>query len=243
MASLSPSRLVIADNGNSSVKLLNVSNKTICDQISLLTAPWDILAISDEKVAVTLPDTSSIQIIWVTADKLVLLQSTRASGNCYGICGFNDNLVVTLPDRREIEFMDLEGKPTPSIIKCGKNRAGKLLKPFYIIADDRFIYVSDKEGLIFKINGEGDFIDSYEGLNQPRVIAIFDNGFILVSEYETGKIRSIKSDFSGYNVLLENLERPWAVCWCKYTGKLFVSFDRHVAALDNFVKIFDVKKA
>ncbi|XP_052816747.1 protein wech-like [Mya arenaria] len=60
---LSSGHLLLADCKNNSAKLVDVTNRIVTSRIQLPSGPWDVCTLPDDQAAITLPNTSMIQLL------------------------------------------------------------------------------------------------------------------------------------------------------------------------------------
>ncbi|XP_053402400.1 uncharacterized protein LOC123548442 isoform X2 [Mercenaria mercenaria] len=237
MVLLSPSKLILADNRNSSIKMVDLNNSSIADRLPLDTQPWDITLVTGDLLAVTLPNKASVQFMSVSSNKLSLGETLKVDGRCHGISYFQEKLVLTrsYPGKQCLQFIDLKGMVLKKYIKISDSEM-----PCNVTSNNHYIYVSDAEGAVLRLDGEGEQIGGkYDGLNQPRSLATLeDEESILVCEYGNGKIQNISCDLTRASAWLEGLTSPWGICWCGTSRKLYVSYAKNDETYDNVVHIY-----
>jgi hypothetical protein len=110
--------------------------------------------------------------------------------------------------------------------------------PWFIIRNRNYIYVSDRDMMtVTKLNLQGDVIGSYSGMSAPVGMSLSDDGTVFVCDKERNVIEEISRDCSTGKVVLQDLKRPRALCWCGKTKKLFYSFQAWEEKYDNFLHI------
>ena len=113
---LSEKYLILADSGNSSVKLLNLDEKSVEAHFQLSTAPTDIAVVSQEKVAVTLPDIMSVQFVIVSRFENSSCQSDSSS--CCSESTDRDKSEINKPVLHMGETIKVKGKCNKLVYNC-----------------------------------------------------------------------------------------------------------------------------
>ncbi|XP_060568473.1 uncharacterized protein LOC132727043 [Ruditapes philippinarum] len=234
MTLLTPGLLIITDYNNDAVKMVDISSQSVSDQLQLDDIPWDITTVTSTELAVTLPDKQTIQFISISSNKLIKKHTVKVDGECYGISCYQGKLVVSFLNPAKLQIFDMNGTILTTI--DGKN----IFKyPWYITCNRSSIYVSDWDmKTVTRLNWQGDVIGSYSGMSDPRGMSLSDDGTVFVCDWERNVIEEISGDCSTGKVVLQDLKRPWAVCWCGETKKLYYSCNALDAKYDNFIHIY-----
>ncbi|XP_060573335.1 uncharacterized protein LOC132731217 [Ruditapes philippinarum] len=238
MTLLTPDLLIITDFNNKAVKMVDTSNQSVSDQLQLDGKPWDITQVTSTEVAVTLPYKQAMQFISVSSDKLIKKHIVKVDGECNGISCFNSNLLVSFCDPAKLAILDSNGTILTTI--DGQNI---FQLPWYITCNSSSIYVSDWDmKTVTRLNWQGDVIGS-GGMSAPRGMSLSDDGTVFVCDHGRNVIEEKSGDCSEGQVLIHNLFKPSAVCWCGNTKKLYTSCDAaNVGSITgNFLQIFNLQ--
>jgi hypothetical protein len=71
-------------------------------------------------------------------------------------------------------------------------------------------------------------------------MSLTDDGTVFVCDWKRNVIEEISGDCSTGKVVLQDLKRPGAVCWCGETKKLYYSCNAWNAKYDNFLHIHNL---
>ncbi|XP_060559946.1 uncharacterized protein LOC132719987 [Ruditapes philippinarum] len=216
---LTPDLLIITDINNNAVKMVDISSQSVSDQLQLDDGPWDITRLTSSELAVTLPNKQAIQFISISSNTLQKKHTVKVDGYCRGISCYQGKLVLSFLSPAKLQILNMKGAILTTI--DGKN----IFKhPDYVTCNRSSIYVSDCGiNTVIRLNWQGDVIGSYSSMSKPRGMSLSDDGTVFVCDWERNVIKEISEDCStGMNVL-ENLNSPYAVCWCGETKKLYYS--------------------
>ena len=122
--------------------------------------------------------------------------------NSFGHCGSGDGefrqpddiaqdragrLYVSDSDNNRVQVLNHKGQ---FLFAISKTKSDSLSCPLGICVDDQFVYISERWNKcvsVFKTSGE--FVTSFGQFGDPAGIAIDDDGFVHVSDYEfEGKV-------------------------------------------------------
>ncbi|XP_060573341.1 uncharacterized protein LOC132731221 [Ruditapes philippinarum] len=236
MTLLTPDLLIITDCNNNAVKMVDTSSQSVSDQLQLDDRSWDITRVTSTELAVTLPNKQTIQFISISSNKLIKRHTIKVGGECRGIVCYQGNLVVSFCNPTKLQTLDMNDTILTTI--DGKN----IFKdPWYIICNRSSIYVSDcKKKTVTRLNWQGDVIGSYSGMSYPTGMSLSDDGTVFVCDWERGVIEEISGDCSTGKVMLQNLKRPWAVCLCRETKKLYYSCYTLGEKYGNYLHIYNL---
>ncbi|KAH3775477.1 hypothetical protein DPMN_176880 [Dreissena polymorpha] len=227
--------LALADCNNSAVKILDVNTNTIVEYHQLPAAPWDITALPNDELAVTLQLRKEIQII--SKYRAMFL---KVDGDCRGIDFLfkHNSLVVSYVDPEKVEILDLQGV----VLKSFTFREGNVmfLRPHYVCSssNEDYIFVSDTmKHTITKLSVTGDTFESYSDpeLAEPEGLCSTSDGGLLVCSYSQNYIHLVSKNLERISALLssaEGIEEPQAIYYDWKTNKLYV------ALYKNNIKVF-----
>ncbi|XP_060565923.1 uncharacterized protein LOC132724959 [Ruditapes philippinarum] len=219
MTLLTPDLLIITDHDNKAVKMVDISRQSVSYQIKLDDKPWDITTVTSTELAVTLPYNQTIQFISISSNKLIKKHTMKVNGDCYSISCYQDKLVVTYCFPVKLQILDMNGTMLTTI--DDRNIFKDL---YYVTCNRSSIYVSDSEmKSVTRLNWQGDVIGSYSCTSEPRGISLSDDGTVFVCGLERNVIEEISEDCSTGKVVLQDVIRPFGVCWSEETKKLYFS--------------------
>jgi tetrahydromethanopterin S-methyltransferase subunit G len=101
-------QLFAVDYFNESIKKIDIHKGTI-KQKQFKSSPCDITIVSSNSLAVTLPDSKTIQFISFSPDSLSLKNKLKVDGECYGISHHQGKLAVTFTNPAKLQIMDMKG--------------------------------------------------------------------------------------------------------------------------------------
>jgi len=106
LAFVSPDKILIADEGNSNVKLFTEDGHLI-SSLTLQSEPWDVAILGDDAAVVSCPTTKHVNFI-IFNELLSLQKSIEFEKKCYGLACANEEIFVAMED--EVKIIDYEGK-------------------------------------------------------------------------------------------------------------------------------------
>ena len=228
-------KLVVTDMYNESLKLFDTEYKVVA-QYKLLTAPWDVASIKDQKIVVSFPKERRLQ--YFTANNS--FQPGKKIGrysSFYGVDYHQDKIFVTCPRDKpaNVKILDMEGKILKQIgTQPGQN--SYFVDPLFIAVryDGRMIYISDSAcntitGLELKLNGKTVTHEEPKG-NLFGGIAPLPDGSIYLCEYNGKKILNFSYDCRYIGDLTEitgEKNSPTSITYCPKQGRLVVFTQRY----------------
>jgi len=142
MALLTSDRLVVVDNGNQSVKLVDVVQGKVLHQLEVGSMPWRVCSLPGTRAAVTLPFNNTILILDCD-NQLSIVNTITVHGRCEAVAYSNDHLIVLCTHPSKIEILTMNG----GVVKQRDLELSKTYLYIYLsgIAEDNVtsIYVSD----------------------------------------------------------------------------------------------------
>jgi hypothetical protein len=236
MTLLTPDLLIITDYFNNAVKMVDTSSQSVSDQQQLDAGPQDITRFTSSELAVILPDIQTIQFISISSNKLIKKHTIKVGGECRSISCYQGKLVVSLRSPAKLQILDMNG--TILTTTDGKN----IFKdPWYITCNRSSIYVSDCDmKTITKLNWQGEVIGSYSAMGYPTGMSLSDDGTVFVCDNGNCVIEEISGNCSTGKVVLQDLKRPWTVCWCGKTKKLYYSCYAWGEKYGNYLHIYNL---
>ncbi|XP_045206765.2 E3 ubiquitin-protein ligase TRIM71-like [Mercenaria mercenaria] len=232
--------LIVADYGNFSIKMIDSKSYSIIGLLKLDRSPWDVTTVSEDKLAVTTPYSKEIQFVSFKSNRLKRKGTIKVEGTCYGIYCYKEQLIVLFKSPAKLQIIDLKGKVLKSVTK---NILGVDIfsNPGYVTASSSSIYVSDREKkAVIQLNWQGDVTGVYRVLRAPAGLAMLADGSVFLSDYhdKSCSIKNIPGDCTRGEVVLKDLRKPFAICWCEANKTLYISSFTQYASADNFVSVY-----
>jgi len=257
LAQLSPSRLLIADSWNKSVKIASCDpqNAGVLACVRLPNSPFDVTLTPGDVAAVTIPDTQNIVFFQTHSDQLQQVQPLgtsqkefNLSGRGYGIHFYNGRLFVVIEqkDNKYCYIAELNLTDGTEL-----KRFSEELPPRsrYITTMKSKVYVTYPEGVLrlkdtdlrrrrsFRSRlVEEQPVKHVSTLRHLHGIVEVDGDILVCSESNAGvyRVLNVGSMFRGA-VLAVN--QPRAVCFCPDSRRLFVSHPRSIGNKANFLTV------
>ncbi|XP_060607278.1 uncharacterized protein LOC132759508 [Ruditapes philippinarum] len=230
-------QLFVADNSNSSIKMIDIKTDAI-KQLQLESDPWDITIVTRDTLAVTLINIKTIQFISFSSNSLALKNKLKVDGDCRGISHHQGKLAVTFKYPGKLQIMDLKGNIKITVEK-DSNGDNIFNSPRYVTTNSHSIYVSDiGTDQVIWFNWQGEMIGRNVDIERPRGISLLDDGSLFVSDYRAECIYIVSGDCKDTTTVLENVENPYAVCWCAETSTLYLSTNSYKAERNNIIKMY-----
>jgi hypothetical protein len=236
MILVTPDLLIITDCNNKAVKMVDTGSQSVSDQLQLDDEPEDITRVTSTELAVTIPSKQTIQYISISSNKLINRHAVKVGGECHGISCYQGKFVVLFLYPTKLQILDMNGTILTTI--DGKN----IFKDAWHITCNRSsIYVSDDAmKTITKLNWQSEAIAIYCGMSFPTGMSLSDDGTVFVCDTERNVIEEISGDCFTGKVVLQDLDGPWAVCWCGETKKLYYSCNALDEKYSNFLQIHNL---
>lgn len=217
-------QMVFVDNKYDCL-VLHEKDGSLNRTIDLLSKPYDVAYINENKITVT--QDSEILIINLETD--LTERWIDLGWKCYGISYINGMLVVTLEDGKGIRILDIEGNTIRSIDNHTQGVTNAYLHGdklyFTILPDDNKVYCSNANGYV-------SWTFQHQRLKGPRQIRVDKNGFLFVV-YETSlTVAVISPDGKNSKVLLceqDGLHLPKAIS--HFNNKLLICNSTSCTAL------------
>ncbi|XP_052817530.1 uncharacterized protein LOC128243674 [Mya arenaria] len=185
-ALMSPGLILIAHNGNQSVKLLDVTANSIRSRLQLPGQPWDVCVLPDNKAAVTIPEKAIVQLLKKSTKggKLVLDRKIEVSDGCRGIAFYDNHLYISFIRYARIEVMTISG----SIAKTIRTYMGQtsFQTPNYLTVSaftQPTLYVSDyNSNTVLQLSMDMKVLREYqnEQLKGPMSVVAVGSGQLFV---------------------------------------------------------------
>ncbi|KAL3887894.1 hypothetical protein ACJMK2_000282 [Sinanodonta woodiana] len=139
---LHDSRFLLVDHGNLRLKICGLDFHCQ-DNMAFSKRPWNVCALSEREVAVTVPSLKIIQIFEI-CPTIQKLRDIRTKLECWGIAAIKDQLVITTgKDEHCILIIDKAGTDIMSF-RSRSYQSEQLLKPMRVLNDvmKSVVYVS-----------------------------------------------------------------------------------------------------
>jgi hypothetical protein len=232
MTLLSPHLLIITDRENSAVKMVDIGGMSVLDQQCLDSKPRDVTSVSQNELAVTLPDNRTIQFISVSRNNLKKKHTIKVDGNCYGISCRKDKMVVSFWISPKVQILLIDG----TVLQTIQNKI-IFESPSYITTNDNCIYVSDfKRKIITMLNWQCEVTGKYVCTDSPRGLTMSDDGTVFVCYFNNNTIEEKSINCTKRQVVVKDVPGPQTVVWSAETCTLFTSSLCNTE--QNFIKIF-----
>jgi hypothetical protein len=233
MILFTPDLLSITDYSNRAIKMVDISGKSVLDQLCLDSDPWDVTLVSQYELAVTLPSKKTIQFLSVSRNTLKKKHTLKVEGTCRGVSCHKDKLVVSFVNPAKVQILLIDGTILQTI------QDEKIFKsPDYHTTCDNYIYVSDYNmKTITKLNWQCEVKGKYVSADKLYGLTMSEDGTVFVCNYGNDTIEEISGDFTKGQVVVKNVQCPHIVVWSAETCTLFTSF-QECNEEDNFIKIF-----
>ncbi|XP_045208281.2 uncharacterized protein LOC123560085 [Mercenaria mercenaria] len=232
MALFPPSRLIVTDHLNLSAKMVDTQTQYVMDQIELTSEPWDVALVTNNVFAITLPVEQRIQFISALSSSVAKLHTWKVDGKCKGISCYQNKIVVSFEDPGKLQILDMSGKlqTTTSTVKV----------PNYVRTNGSSIYVSDRDNkAVVRFNWQGHIIGQYNDIDFPAGLVLNEDGSLYVCDHAVkNAIHKLSGDCIVGKIVLMDLNRPFALCWCNKESKLYVSSFTREAKYDNYINIY-----
>jgi len=140
IAVVSPTRLLVTDHTNRTLRLVYSQNGSVVSQVSLPGLPFGVCLTGDGRAAVNLPNETRIQFVRLDGDTLSLDKSITVKGFVLGIVSSNNHLVLSYLDPGRMERITMEGRITHGL---NNQTAGRELfkEPYFMTTShDGHIY-------------------------------------------------------------------------------------------------------
>ncbi|XP_045191525.1 uncharacterized protein LOC123548384 [Mercenaria mercenaria] len=225
---ISPSRIVLADYQNNCVKLVDIDQGELLGRYELCGKPEDIALVNENLVAVTLPNTQKIQMLYFT--KMGMFKEShdiKVNGKGRKIACQNDTLIVAYSV--SVEIMDNNGKVVKRITYSDFSWIVNLAfahnsKTFYVTNS----VSNDKPTAVYKFDFCGNVLAIFKDttLLDVRGLTLTPDDTVLVCNWaDDGSIYVLSSECKKIKEILQHNEHvKWSYCvsFCEQTNKLFL---------------------
>ncbi|XP_052815709.1 uncharacterized protein LOC128242556 [Mya arenaria] len=229
LALLSPGIFLLTYWENHTVKLMNVTTRTVMSRLELPGEPWDVCVLPDDQAAVTLSDNSIIQLLSTKGGQLSCGKKIKVSSGCRGIGYYNNRLYVSYTSNPRIEVMTIDGH----IISTFQKDDGRQLfqRPLYLTVSASTpptLYVSDSIAhTVHQLSLDGKVLGEYsnETLKHPMSVVQVGPGQLLVCGSTSHNVMLLtERDGKMAEILGRNDKAtcPYSVAFCPYTRTIVV---------------------
>jgi hypothetical protein len=240
-------KIVLCDYDNKKLKMLHRSTYEVTNQFDLPGLPWQLCAISDNSIAVSLGKLREIQYFSLQYN-IQKSGSFSTDHNCYGLAYANDNLYVSDSDTYIYiysEFGIKQKQVTNTLLKSPSFINSWLdisLKNLAVTDDGSRIFVTHPTNGLIMLDTEGKEVQQYNGIQLQHAYGchyLSGNKGLLVCGMESNNILLFGSD----GEIIQQVLR-WdgghdykLVCCNQERTKMIVCRDG-----TYYIDIFDVKK-
>jgi hypothetical protein len=212
--------------------MVETLSQSIVDELSLDANPWDVTIVSSSKIAVTIPNTQTIQFAKICSGKLKKINSIMVNGHCQGLSFFQGKLVVTFSEPAKLQILETNGDIQTTV--SGQNI---FCYPEYVATDMNSIYISDwKLKQVTRLNWQGNVTGVFCDLAEPGGIALTEEGTVFVGDNSKHSIEEISGQCAKIQAVLRDPKCARALCWCKEKNVLY--FSSEVAQVNNYLQIY-----
>ncbi|KAH3713112.1 hypothetical protein DPMN_072878 [Dreissena polymorpha] len=249
-AVLSPTRLVLVDNNNMAVKMVDTKERVVITTVRFKSEPRDVTVLTRlDAIAVTLPEEWKIQFLSTRYYNIFeLLSAIVVNGKCECVDYCDGKLFVSYlfssPSR--VEIMTLDGTVL-KVLKRDSEGNPLFTWPDYLTVWKDHIFISNYwNSTVLKLTTEGAVVSSYHdaGLRWPRGVISTGDGHILICSRYTNNIHIITDAGVKVGILLcakDGLERPWSLCYCPASRRLYVSSYSPQEKHGNYIRVYQFK--
>ncbi|XP_053402054.1 E3 ubiquitin-protein ligase TRIM71-like [Mercenaria mercenaria] len=244
-------RIVLADMYNENLKVAD-SNFHLVTQTKLSSEPWDICAISDDQIIVSLPREKKLQYFTISstihpAKKIGASVPSVKNSQYYGVAYHQDKLYVTCPkdDPPNIKILDMQGAQLREIAATSQDQEQSLFSdPLYIVVrhDGKMVYVSDSGNQsIITVDLKKDGTNTEYAMplaNPPGGITSQIEGDIYICGFKTNSIHVMNKQGEFQDEIIGSeggLYSPQSMAYSGTTKLLIVTMQK-----SDMVKVFRI---
>ncbi|XP_052776648.1 uncharacterized protein LOC128214294 [Mya arenaria] len=228
-ALLSPGLVLLSDYNNCSVKLVDLTTRTVTSRLQLPDNPYDVCVLPGDQAAVILRTNSMIQLMSTTGGQLSCGKEIKVSSGCRGIAYNNNRLHVSFVSDPRVEVMTLDGH----IISTFQTDDGKKLfqRPYYLTVSASTpptLYVSDHNAhTVLQLSLDGKALREYSDkkLEYPASVVAVGPGQLLVGGWTSHNV-ILLTEWDGKMAEIlghkDGLTHPYSVSFCPYKRAIVV---------------------
>ncbi|XP_052818239.1 uncharacterized protein LOC128244261 [Mya arenaria] len=240
-ALLSTGLFLLTDYNNNSVKLVDLTYRTVTSRLQLPGRSWDVCVLPGGQAAVTLPNNSMIQLMSTTGGQLSCGKKIKMSSKCCGIAYYNNILYVSFISNPRIEAITLDGH----IISTFQKDDGKQLfqSPHYLTvsaSSPPTLYVSGQYQIhtVHQLSLDGKALREYSDkkLEYPKSVVAVGPGQLLVCGYGSHNVMLLTewdgkmAEILGQKDVMTN---PYYVSFCPHKLAIIVGMYK-----GDYLKVF-----
>jgi len=242
IAVVSPTRLLVTDWTNDTLRLVDSQNGGVVSQVSVPGTPFRVCLTGDGRAAVTLRDEKRVQFVRVDGDTLSLDKSITVKGTVVGIVSSNNHLVVSYHSPGRVEKITMEGRVTHEL---NNQTAGRELfkNPYFITTSHGgHIYIPDGgTHTIVQLDHNLQVLQVFTSsmMKGPRGIVSVSNNQVVVADLYSHNILVLDTTTGTLTALLgdaEGIQYPYAVDWCPDSQKLYVGLHGVIGNLNVYTR-------
>jgi hypothetical protein len=234
-ALLNTNNLVLADCNNNKIKLISIENKRVQEEKALDSNPFDIVVMSQDQFAVTMPDIKEI-VVMTTHDELSCVRSIKVDRSCYGIDYNQDRLYVACLSPASVIILNTQGDIVNNI---PLNLLSSLYTPYITVRrkDSKLLFISDRGNKsIASVSLQGEVTATYghTDLKVPRGMLLLGDGSLLVCCFN-GTIHKVNGDWKQGNIMCKGVTNAKSICYSDHHDEVYVG------CLGDKLKVFGTK--
>jgi len=242
IAAVSPTRLLVTDNINRTLRLVDSQNGGVVSQVSLPGKPRGVCLTGDGRAAVALPNEKRVQFVRVDGDTLSLDKSITVKGTILGIVSSSNHLVVSNQNPGRVEKITMEGRVTHEL---NNQTAGRELFKWpncITTSHDSHIYISDRgTNTIVQLDHNLQVLQVFTShmMKEPGGIVSVSNNQVVVAGRESDNILVLDTTTGTMTSLLgqaEGIQGPFTVGWCPDSQKLYVGRNGKIGNLNVYTR-------
>ncbi|XP_053390893.1 uncharacterized protein LOC128553742 [Mercenaria mercenaria] len=220
---LSSNKLLAADFSNEKLKVVDMKNKTVIEETTLSSKPWDIAVVPQDQIAVTMPWEKEI-LIMTTACKMSVVHKFLVKGECRGIVYHQGQLYTVCLDPTCVFITDTQGNVQNTILLGNKN----VYEPYDLLLskDLKRIFISFLgSNNVVSVTLQGNISAKYKNkdLKEPRGMILLEDGSLLVCYGGVnGSIHRISGDLKQCYTLIDAVSSPRCMCYNRDQNEVYV---------------------
>jgi len=229
IAVLSPSRILVTDYTNHTLRLLDSVNGGVVSQVKLPCDPCGICLLEDGRAVVALYDMKQLQFCRIVGDSLSLDESIQVTDCVWGVsaCG-SSHLLVSYRSPGGVKKMTMDGRV---IDEVDNQKTGKQLFAYpdnIAMSNSGDIFVSDSgTSTIIQMDRNLRIKQTFTSpmIQTPWGIVSVNTDQLLVADWKSDSIVVLNPTSGTVTPLLgktDGIQQPWAMAWCPASKKLFV---------------------
>jgi len=241
IAVLSPSRILVTDYTNKTLRLLDSVNGGVVSQVKLPGSPCGVCLLEDGRAVVALYDMKQLQFCRIVGDSLSLDESIQVNDSVWGVsaCG-SSHLLVSYCSPGGVKKMTMDGRV---IDEVDNQKTGKQLfqKPCNIaMLNSGDVFVSDVGTCtIIQMDRNLRITKTFTSpmIKKPWGNVSVSTDQLLVAGRDSDSIIVLNPTSGLVTPLLgktDGIQQPFAMAWCPASKKLFVGRDGTETTLSVF---------